>query len=189
MKLFRNITIAALATLTLLSCGGPAGAESHNAKGFGELEAELKREFGEDAYYTDLSILYVAQLGTSINTTVTKDPASLKMGEWHNGSGSWEQTSEVTLEIPEGSKASDFMFQLNDNINLSKLGGLVEESMKSLTAEKQIENPTLSLAYIKFPDNGDISKAQYVVQLEPENGGTSFSYFYELSGDFIEMNY
>jgi hypothetical protein len=34
-----------------------------------------------------------------------------------------------------------------------------------------------------------MSKAQYVVQLEPENGGTSFSYFYELSGDFIEMNY
>lgn len=189
MKTLRNLTIAALTTLTLLSCGGSAGVESHNAKGFGELEADLKSEFGDDAYYTDLNILYVASMGTSISTTVTSDPASLKMGEWHNGLGSWEQTSEVTLEIPEGTKASDFMFQLNDQFSLSKLGGLVEESLKSLKAEKKIDNPILSMAYIKFPDNGDVSKAEYVVTLEPENGGTSFTYSYSLEGELLDMNY
>lgn len=189
MRTLKNLTIAALTTLTLLSCGGSAGVESHNAKGFGDLEAELKSEFGNDAYYTDLTVMYIAELGTSINATVTDDPASLAMGEWQNSSGSWEQTSEITLEIPDGTKASDFMYQLNDQFSLSKLGGLVEESIKSLKAEKKIDNPVLSLAFIKFPDNGDVSKAEYVVTLEPENGGTSFTYTYSLEGELTDMNY
>ena len=189
MKIFKNIAIAALTTLTLASCGGGMSSQPVNAEDFKKIESELKSEFGDNAYYTDLSVGYTDGAGAWIGTTVTDKPESLMMGEWTMSQNTWTQSSEVTLEIPEGSKASDFMFQLNDNINLSKLGGLVEESMKSLTAEKKIENPTLSLAYVKFPDNGDMSKAQYVVQLEPENGGTSFTYFYELSGDFIEMNY
>ena len=81
------------------------------------------------------------------------------------------------------------MFQLGDKINLTKLGELVETSKKKLTAEKQIENPRLSMAFVKIPRSQDISKAQYSVSLEPENGGTSFSFFYKLDGEFIEMNY
>lgn len=189
MKIFKNIAVAAFTTLTLASCGGGMSSQPVNAEGFKEIETELNSEFGDNAYYTDLSVGYSEGVGTWIGATVTDKPESLEMGEWTMSQNTWTQSSEVTIEIPEGTKASDFMFQLNDNISLSKLGGLVEESMKKLTAEKKIENPALSLAYIKFPDNGDMSKAQYVVQLEPENGGTSFTYFYGLNGDFIEMNY
>lgn len=184
-----NFVVLALAVVSLMSCGGSGGTETHNAKGFGELESNLKSEFGADASYTDLTVMYVDGIGTSMNVTVTDDPASLQMGEWNNALGSWEQTSEITLEISEGSQASDFMFQLGDKISLTKLGELTEKAIAKLKADKGLENPVLSLATVRYPDNGDINEADYLITLEPENGGTSFSFFYTLDGEFVEMNY
>ena len=74
-------------------------------------------------------------------------------------------------------------------MSLSKLGDLVEESKKKLTKEKSIENPALSMAFVKFPDTGEFAKAQYVVNLEPATGGTTFSFYFKLDGEFIEMDY
>lgn len=188
MKTIKHILIAFIAIATLHSCAG-GGDQSANAEGFASLEKEIKSKFGDDAYYTDLSIMYIASIGNSIAVTVTEDPASLEMGEWTYSRGSWTQTSEITLEIPEGSQAKDFMFQLNEAISLKTLGGLIEKSAAQLSEEKNIENPTLSIASVYYPDNGDISKARFQFSLEPENGGTSFSYFYKFNGEFIEMNY
>ncbi|MEO9894684.1 hypothetical protein, partial [Aurantibacter sp.] len=77
----------------------------------------------------------------------------------------------------------------DETFSLAKLGGLVEKSIQQLKDEKNIENPILSIASINFPDNGDISKAKYWIKLEPENGGTSFSFYYKLDGAFIKMDY
>ncbi len=189
MRKLKFTAIVALASLTLMSCGGLSGSQPVNAKDFKAIEEEIKNEFGTDAYYTDLSIGYEEQIGIYVATTVTEKPESLEMGEWNMSQNSWQQSSIVTLEISEGSKASDFMFQLGDKINLEKLGELVEKSRSQLTKEKDIENPALNLAYISFPDNGDYSKAQYVVTLNPENGGTSFSFSYDLEGGLIKMDY
>jgi hypothetical protein len=151
------------------------------------MEQELNEEFGKDAYYTDIDVSFDESSGSWASVTVTKQPQSLKMGEWTLSQNDWNQSSEITLEIPDGTKASDFMFQLSD-ISLTKLGELVEQSMKQLKTEKQIEHPKLDLASIDFPDNGDINDAEYFVQLKPEHGGTSFSFSYKLSGELIEMN-
>lgn len=183
-----NFTLLTVTAITLISCGGVSN-EPANADGFSAIEKELKGEFGDDAYYTDLSISYDASIGNMVGTTVTDDPESLKMGEWTFSQGAWNQTSEITLEVPEGSEAADFMFQLGDEINLTKLGELVEESMKELTAKKDIENPSLSMAFVKFPDDGDMEKVEYVVMLEPETGGTSYSFYYNLKGELREMDY
>ncbi len=184
-----NITLVIATILTMVSCGGGTNKQPANAEGFGAIEKEIKSEFGDNAYYTDLKILYIKGIGNVISATVTDDPESLKMGQWNLSQNTWKQNSEITLEVPQGSKASDFMFQLNDKINLTKLGELVEKSSKQLTAEKSIENPMLSIAFIKFPKNGDISKTEYTVKLEPENGGTSFTFFYKVNGDLIKLNY
>tara|TARA_B100001765_G_C19508998_1_gene345743 strand:+ start:1752 stop:2318 length:567 start_codon:yes stop_codon:yes gene_type:complete len=183
------VLIATLFMTILISCGGSSGDQPANAEGFSEIEKEIKEKFGDNAYFTELSIIHVASIGNSISTTVTDAPESLAMGQWTMSQGNWNQTSDVTLEIPEGTKAADFMFQLDDAINLSTLGGLVQKSMKQLTAEKDLENPMLSMAFVKFPKNGDLSETNYVVQLEPENGGTTFSFFYTLNGELIEMDY
>lgn len=189
MKTIKFITIAAMITVMLTSCGGSVTNQPATADGFTAMEKEIKNKFGEDAYYTNITVMYDKTIGNTITLTVTEAPESLKMGQWNLVNGSWNQNSDITIEIPEGTKATDFMFQLNEQINLSKLGGLVEKSSEKLTTEKNIDNPTLKMAFVKFPKNGDNSKAEYVVNLEPENGGTKFSFYYQLDGELINMNY
>ena len=189
MKKVISTILLLFSTLFLISCGGGSANQEATAEGFSNIEKDIKDEFGNDAYFTDLSILYNETIGNSISTTVTDDPETLKMGEWVQSQGNWKQTSEVMIEIPEGSKATDFMFQLNEKINLKKLGELVEKSKAQLTKEKNIEDPKLHIAYISFPKNGDVSKAEYAVNLEPKNGGTTFRFSYTLDGELIKMDY
>ena len=187
MKTIKAIVVlVCLAMMT--SCGGSASKQSADADGFGAIEDEIKSEFSDDAYYTDLTITYNKSIGNIIGVTVTEDPTSLKMGQWNNTQGTWTQSSEISLEVPEGSQAKDFMFQLGETINLTKLGGLVEKSIQQLKDEKNLKNPILSIASIDFPDNGNASEARFVINLKPENGGTSFSFYYKLDGELIKMD-
>lgn len=187
MNVFKLIVTASISIL-LASCGG-SSKQPATAEGFSEIEAEIKNEFGEKAYFTDISISYDQSIGNIVGVTVTKDPQSLKMGQWNHMQGSWTQNSEISLEVPEGSKAEEFMYQLDDRINLTKLGELIEKSKKKLQDEKELDNPILDMAYISFPDNGDLSKTEYLVNLKPKNGGTTFYFYYNLSGELRKMNY
>jgi predicted ATP-grasp superfamily ATP-dependent carboligase len=184
-----TFTILVVVTITLISCGKSTYKQPANAEGFKVIEKELKSKFGKNAYYTDLSIAYNKSIGNIISVTVTDNPESLEMGQWNQTQSTWKQNSEISLQVPNGSKAADFMFQLNGEINLSKLGELVEKSSKQLKIDKKLEKTTLHMAFIKFPKNGDFSKTEYTVILKPENGGTTFTFFYKLNGDLIKINY
>ena len=188
MKNLKFTAMVALALITLMSCGGISSQEA-NAEGFGAIDKELKSKFGESAYYTDLSISYDKTVGNIVGVTVTEDPESLQMGQWNLMQNTWKQNSEITLEVPEGTKAASFMFQINDKINITLLGELVEKSITQLKAEKGLKNPVLDMAFVRFPKDGDISKTDYNVMLEPENGGTTFRFTYALDGKLIKMDY
>ncbi|MBG6130353.1 hypothetical protein IWQ47_001564 [Aquimarina sp. EL_43] len=188
MKVLK-FTVIVTVLIMLISCSGGTSKKPANAEGFEAIEKEIKSKFGENAYFTNLNIIYNESLGNSIGVTVTEAPESLQMGEWLLSQDSWRQTSEITLEVPDGSKAANFMFQLNEKINLSKLGELVEKSSVQLKTEKNIKNSVLHIAFIKFPENGDITKTEYIVMLKPENGGTTFTFNYKLDGSLIEMDY
>ena len=183
MKTLKGIAI--LVSVILMSCGGNSGKQPATADGFLNIENEIKSEFGNDAYYTDLTITHNESIGNIIGVTVTKDPSSLKMGQWNQTQGNWKQNQEISLEVPQGTKAADFMFQLDEKINLTKLGELVEQ----LIADKKLGNSTLSMAFVKFPKNGDISKTEYTVILKPENGGDTYTFRYNLNGNLIEMDH
>lgn len=68
---------------------------NHAAKSFEdevsiiELKKELISKFGENSYYTDISITN-SDLGSFIGVTQTEDPSSLKMADWSYANGSWE---------------------------------------------------------------------------------------------------
>lgn len=183
-----KFTIVAMITAILVSCGG-GSKQSASADGFGALEKKVKSKFGDKAFFTDLKIIHIDGIGNLVSTIVTEDPESLKMEEWNLSQNKWKQTSEITLEVPEGTKAADYMYQLGDEINLSKLGELVETSKEHLEKEKGLKKPAFENAFVKFPKNGDMSKAEYAVSLKPENGGTTFSFYYKLNGELIEMDY
>lgn len=185
LKTILTLMIAVL----LISCGNRTSELSANANGFNIIESELINKFGDHAYYTDVTITYNKSIGNIIGVTVTEDPESLKMGQWNLTQDNWAQNSNITLEVPEGSQAADFMFQLDGKISLSKLGELVEKSCKQLKAEKNIENPVLNMAFVKFPKNGNLSKAEYEIMLQPEFGGTMFLFRYELNGELVKMDY
>lgn len=187
MKISKLTFTTILSLFLLISCGG--GNEANNAEGFQEIENQIKDKFGKDAYFTELTIIYNEKIGNSVTVTVSENQESLKMEEWLQSQGDWRQTSDVTIEIPNGSKVTDFMFQLNEKINLKKLGELVEKSKQSLSKEKDLKNPKLHLALVKYPDTGEAAKAEYIVMLQPETGGTTFTYSYKLDGTFIEMRY
>lgn len=189
MKHIKQILALLVFGTSLYSCGGGAAKQPATAQGFADIEKELKNEFGDDAYYTELTIIYNESIGNSISTTVTDDPESMEMGQWTYSMGGWNQTSEINLEVPEGTKAADFMFQLGEKIGLDKLGELVEKSKEQLEAEKDLDNPSFEMAFIKYPKNGDMEAAEYIVKLQPENGGTSFTFTYQLDGSLIEMDY
>lgn len=186
MRTFNFIFLALLLS-TLVSCGG--GSDAANAEGFAAIEDDLHSKFGADAYYIELTITSTDNIGNIVSTTVTENPESLVMGEWTYNQGDWQETAEISIEIPEGTQASDFMFQLGEKVSLKKLGELVESSKASLTKEKDLQNPRLHMAMVKYPDTGEEKKAEYIVMLQPENGGTTFTYSYQLSGEFIEMDY
>jgi hypothetical protein len=184
-----NLLFTVIVLTLLMSCGGGISGQSASANGFKSIEKELKLKFGNDAYYTDLTITHNRSIGNIVGVTVTEKSESLKMGQWNLTQDTWKQNQDIFIEVPKGSKASDFMFQLNENISLFKLGELVEKSSEQLTAEKNLDNPTLHMASIKFPKNGNISETEYLVMLKPENGGTTFTFSYKLNGELIKMDY
>jgi len=187
MKTFKSIAL--LAVIMVMSCGKGASKQTANAKGFTAIETEIKSKFGDNAYYTELTISYNKSIGNSISVIATESPESLKMGEWYLTLDTWKQNSEITLEVPQGSKASEFMFQLDDNINLTQLGELVEKSSDLIKAESSSENPTLYMAYIKLPKNGDLSKTEYIVLLNSEDGENTYTFIYKLNDQLIQMDY
>ncbi|WP_040281606.1 hypothetical protein [Psychroserpens damuponensis] len=183
-----KLLILVIIVRTLTSCG-ESGTQPATADGFLDIQNQIQNEFGDDAYYTDISIVYNEAIGNIVGVTVTKDPSSLKMGQWNQTQGVWQQNQDISLEVPSGTKAEDYMYQLNEQINLKKLGELIEKSIAQLKSEKSIDKPTLNMALVKFPENGDVSKTEYTVMLQPQHGGTTFTFRYDLKGTLINMNY
>ena len=172
--------------IIFFSCGNGIDKQTATSSGFAFIEKAIKQKFGEHAFYTDLSITYNSAAGNIVSVTVSEVPESLKMEQWNASQGIWKQYQDISIEVPHGSEASDFMFQLNDVINLSKLGSLVETSITELNVQKNIGNPTLHRASIKFPKDGDLSKTEYLVILKPETGGRAFTFCYNINSELIK---
>lgn len=135
-----HLLLTIIAVATCFSCASGINKQSATSKGFAEIEKEIKSKFGEHAFYTDLSISYNKSIGNIISVTVSEVPESLKMEQWNSTLGTRIQSQDISIEVPYGSKASYFIFQLNDLINLSKLGRLVETSCAELSTKKILKS-------------------------------------------------
>ena len=130
---------------------------------------------------------YSEELGLSFGAEVAEAPGSLKMEGWTWALDNWTQDSDITLEVSGGSP-EEFMFNLSEEVDLTKVGKLVEESKQRLKDEKGIKG-VLELVSINAPDDADKSKMEYRILVQPEHGGTTFTFTYTLEGQFVEMSY
>jgi len=157
-----------------------------NVKGFHKIEQDLKNEFGVNSYYTDFSVKSNPENEHVISVTVTKDPSSLQMKGFHNTNGDWEQISEVNLELTKG-KIEDYMFTLNEMVSITKIGTLVEKSIKRLTKINKLKNITFYEASIEAPSNGEKSEMLYHIQLKSQED-VYYNFRYNMKGDFCSLD-
>ncbi len=173
--------------LLVLSCNNKSKSYEDKAS-LTELKKELISKFGENAYYTKLTISN-ADYGSIIGVSQTGNPSSLKMTEWNFVNGSWNQISDVTLELSSGAKAEDFMFQLNKIIDFDIMAEIVEQSKKKIIEEKGITDIRVENINIKAPNNGDFNNMKYFITISPRNGGTDFNFWYKMDGTLDKFDY
>lgn len=153
-----------------------------------DLKEILKDKFGENAYYTGLNISN-SDYGPIVNVSQTDTPSSLKMTEWNLYNGDWNQTSDVILEISDNTKAKDFMFQLNKIIDFDIIIKIVEEAKNKVIEEKKIAEVVVQNININAPKDGDFSKMNYFITINPKSGGTNFNFWYQMDGTLSRFDY
>jgi|GEM_PF-444843 len=179
-----NVLLFCTGLFLLSSCGGKNYTQ--DAKGYAELQSQLQSKFGADAYYTDINIAYDQSVGNIITVSETSNPSSLKMNGWVFMRGAWKQNTDITLEV-EGGKPEEFMYQLGKSVDLAKVGGMIEASKKKLADEKKIENTIATIVAVQMPKEG--GQPTVFISLEPKNGGTKFSFIYDLEGNLKNFDY
>ncbi len=188
MKKYLGVLLA-VAVLFLSACGGSYDA---NKQGFEKLNNDLKDKFGADTWYTSISLSKGGEgnAGYIVAVDKTDKPESMRQEKWVKMGDMWEQAANVTLDIKNG-KPVDFMFQLDKEISLPTLGGLIEQSQQKLKDEKKIWNTKLKLAIVST-NNTILSKEEkinYTVILEDKEATNSYSFTYNLKGKLVNSSY
>ncbi|MDR0545143.1 MAG: hypothetical protein LBG30_07365 [Odoribacteraceae bacterium] len=186
------------------SCGPSPSKYAFDAKGFAHLQEDLKTKFGNNAYYSNISVVNVPGnlpvRGTTLTLTVIR-PGSSKMEEWsYSAYTNWKQVAEITIEASEDACPKESMFQLTGSFDLGKIARLVEQSAEQLAErmeqEKQEakeqkggkEKEEIVWDSVILDAGGQPASApQVLVSLKYKHEGTGFVYRYNLDGSLISL--
>jgi hypothetical protein len=184
MRRLKTMLLCALPFL-LFSC--KSGFE-HNKAGMEKLAKELKEEFGPEAWYTSIELANSGGSDDVVTVDQTKDPNSLKQEQWSQFHGFWDKKADITLSI-QGAEPKSFMFQLDKEVSLTKLGELMEQSTKQLQ-EKGIEDAQVILAQIKASNqmNTKAEGIYYSISLQSKKKAKSYNFVYNLDGSLKNLN-
>jgi hypothetical protein len=176
-----------LCSLPFLFFSCKSGFE-HNKAGMEKLGKELKEEFGAEAWYTSIELANSGGSDDVITVDQTKDPNSLKQEQWSQFHGFWDKKADITLSI-QGAEPKSFMFQLDKEVSLTRLGELMEQSMKQLQ-QKGVEDAQVILAQIKASNqmNTKAEGIYYSLSLESKKKGKSYNFVYNLDGSLKSLN-
>ncbi len=185
MRLLKTVLLCALPFL-LYSC--KSGFE-HNKAGMEKLNKELKEEFGPEAWYTSIELANSGGSDDVVTVDQTKDPNSLKQEQWSQFHGFWDKKADITLSI-QGAEPKSFMFQLDKEVSLSKLGELIELSQKKLATEQDAGDSQVILAQIKASTqmNTKAEGIYYSISLESKKKKKSYNFVYNLDGSLKALN-
>lgn len=185
MRHLKAMLLCAFSVL-LFSC---KSGFDHNKAGMEKLSKELKEEFGAEAWYTSIELANSGGSDDVITVDQTKDPNSLKQEQWSQFHGFWDKKADITLSI-QGAEPKSFMFQLDKEASLSKLGELMELSKQKLTTEKGADDSRVILAQIKASNqmNTKAEGIYYSISLESKKKGKSYNFVYNLDGTLKTLN-
>lgn len=184
----RNLGYLLLSSLVLIMFSCKSGFE-HNKAGFEKMNEELIHKFGADVYYTDLELVRNIGSDEAVLVTETSNPTSLKQEQWLRYSGGeWEKQADVSFTA-EGADPKLFMFQLNKEVSLSKMGDLLQTSKDQLLKEKNIKEPALIAASIKSNNkmNSKETGIFYYLTLQDPASKMGYNFVYDLKGKSMEL--
>lgn len=182
----RKLLLILICVLLLQSC--KSGFE-HNRAGMEKLNKELKEEFGTDTWYTSIELANSGGSDDIITVDQTKDPNSLKQEQWSQFHGFWEKKANITLSI-QGAAPKSFMFQLDKEVSLAKLGELMELSKKKLEEETKVDDGAVILAQIKASNQMNTKEEglYYSIVLESKKAGKSYNFVYNMDGSLKTLH-
>lgn len=177
---FSAIINVCLCCLLLFSC---KSAFEYNQAGMEKLNKELIKEFGADTWYTSIRLLGNKGADDQVIVDLSRDPNSLQQERWVQSVGFWNKDADITLSI-QGAEPKSFMFRLDKEVSLSKLGSLIEQSRKKLQEDKHIEDGEVNMAQVESSNqmNSREQGIHYAVTLTSKKAGKSFYFIYKLDG-------
>jgi hypothetical protein len=184
--LFLWIFLGGLILGGLTSC---ADKIEHTKAGMETLNQQLKDKFGPDTWYTSIVLSNSGGSDDMVTVDQTKDPNSLTQEQWDLFHGFWEKRANITLQI-EGAKPESFMFQLDKEVSLGRLGELMELSQKKLAEEREIKDSKVIIAQVKASNqmNSKEEGIYYSLSLHSEQGGKNYHFVYDLNGNLQSLN-
>lgn len=175
-----KLILALLICVCICSC--KSGFE-YNRAGMEKLNGELKNEFGAETWYTSIVLENSGGSDDIVTIDETKDPNSRKQEQWSQFHGFWEKKADITLSI-QGAEPKSFMFQLDKEVSLGKLGDLMEQSRKQVLAEQKIDDGLVTLAEIRASNKMNTKQdgMYYSIVVSSKKAGKSFNFVYDLNG-------
>lgn len=187
-----KLTILSFLVALLISCSGEDTSKPQytTQEGVDQIISDLNDEFGEGCAFTNLNMVF-SDYGTMIVATGSNDFTDDKLVSKTRAMGSWTDTEEVTLTIEGDATMRDFMFS-PEEMNIKNLANVTQDAVKRVS-EKHAKMNTEFIAESVFINADDEIKEDglriiFMVDVEPKNGGTSFSCEYHSDGTFIRMD-
>jgi hypothetical protein len=168
----------------LLTASCKSGFE-HSKAGMERLSEGLVAKFGAATYYTDIEFLSKPGSDDIVMVTETNEPASMKQEQWLQYSGGeWEKQADVHFTA-DGADPKAFMFQLNKEVSLSKMGDLLEAAKAQLLKDKQVKAPVFVSAVVKSNNkmNSKEGGIFYYIILNDNIGKRDYQFVYDLQGN------
>lgn len=156
---------------------------SYDEAGMTKLEQILADKFGEQAWYSEITVLSAGDNETMIRVKETKEEGFQKGKTWVKQGDTWMNMENIQYTFDDDNPQSHF-FQLNKTVSLDTLIALTQRSRKQLEDEGLNE---LSVHYISVQSAPIVRNANqrflYFVSLQDNNSGEKYDFRFDMQGN------
>lgn len=161
---------------------------SYDEVGMEKLEQILEQKFGQDAWYSEITVLSQSEDETLIRVKETKDKEFLKGKTWVKQGDTWMDMENIQFTFDDGNPESHF-FQLNKAVSLDTLIALTQRCLKQLENEGLKE---ISVYFISIQSAPIVKSASqrylYSVSLMDKSSGEKYYFQFDSQGKPVNQH-